>query len=237
MGMKKSQDDGENQGGYRASSGEKKVVAVAKGVGMPGVLDQLVDLKTRSGNSRSLRELESYFNTRLVQAALSRNGENVDLETARSMYDVITDDDPGRREEKKAKAKLEAYNVDMDRLHNDFVSHHSIQSYLSDVDGVDLSKPEKSLSDREEDLYQRLKKLAGRVQLVTKSTLETATHAGVIPYEDVPPNVNVKVEADCPDCGRTVSVFQLFGSQCSCNDEATEKRRGESQNMTADSDD
>lgn len=217
----------ENPGGYRASSGEKKVVVVASRAGIPSVLDQLVHLKTRSKNTYSLRELESYFNTRLVQAALSRRGEDVDFESARSIYDVITSDDPGRREEKKAEAKLESRGVDIDRLHNDFVSHHSIQTFLSDVDDVDLSKPEKSVSDREEDLYQRLKKLAGRVSLVTKSTLETATHAGVLPYDEVPSNVEVRIRADCPDCGQSQSVFQLFGTGCSCQQNSSDEQRAD----------
>lgn len=229
----KSTETGQKSAGYKPSSGQKKVVAVAEESGVPSVLDELVELKSRKTNPYSLRELATYFNTRLVQTALSRQGGDVEFETARSVYDVITADDPDRHEEKKAEAKLASRDVDVDRLYNDFVSHHSIQTYLSDVDGVDLSKPEKSVSDREEELYQRLQKLCGRISLVTQSTLETAVNTGVIPYDEVPPNVNVTIEADCPDCGMTVSVFQLFGSRCACNSNTAEESEEQENNQTA----
>lgn len=209
-------DTAESRGGYEPSSGDKKVTAVAHAAGIPSVPDRLVELKTHSDESYSLRELEVYFNTRLTKAVLTRSGAEIDLETAGSIYEAIAVDDPDRHTEKKAQAKLDVYDVDVEQLQNDFVSHHAVQSYLADVDGVELSQPANSGADRREELHQRLKKLVGRVRVVTESTLETATNAGLLPYDEVPSNVQVTLTADCPACGRSQSVFRLFATGCSC---------------------
>lgn len=231
---KGSENDG-SQGIYNPSSGVKKVTAVAHAAGIPSVPDRLVELKTYSDESYSLRELEAYFNTRLTKAAFTRSGAEIDLETAGSIYEVISADDPERLTEKKAQTKLDVHDVDVERLQNDFVSHHAIHSYLADVDGVDLSQPAKSGSDQKEELYQRLKKLVGRVSIVTESTLETATSARVLPYDEVPSNVRVTITADCPNCGRSQSVFQLLDYSCSCQQNLSGKSGAEQYTVSADS--
>lgn len=206
--------------GYRASSGEKKVVAVAQAAGIPDVLDRLVELKTQSEDPYSLRRLAAEFNTQLVTAAFSRHGADISMETAQSVYDVLTSDDVSLSQQRTVRSKLETHGVDEDRLVNGFVSHHAIQTYLSDIDEVDLSQSDESQSqsDRRQNFRDRFEKLTSRVSMVTKGTFETAVNTGLMPYETVPTNIRVTIRADCPDCGRARSASQLLLGDCQCQD-------------------
>lgn len=164
----------------------------------------------------SLRELATYFNQRVLEAALDAHDQQPITETVESTYRLLTDDDASPASQTRVTRELERAGIDIDALRDDFVSHQAIHTYLTDY--RDASPPS-SDSSPVETAESALNRLQSRMDAVASSQIERLAKSGDVAESDV--EVFVNVEVFCNECGRSTSVVDYIQSGgCECSKES-----------------
>lgn len=194
-----------------------KVGRVIDRYGLDGLGADLERRWTGDGRDRqSLRELETYFNQRVLEAALADAGHRpVDGEVA-NLYRLLTDDDVATGPRTEAETTLARRGVDLDAVRGAFVSHQAIHTYLTSVREVaPPDRPDDATpSERRRDTIQRLR---NRLAAVSSRGLEGLRDAGHL--EGGSFDVTVGVTVYCEDCGATMDVADLLDQGgCECGD-------------------
>ncbi len=164
---------------------------------------------TRSDDERmSLRELADYVNQRLLAAHAAAAGEPLSGPEARRRYRQLTDED-ATSERTQARRELERVGVDVDTLREEFISHQTVHTYLTEHRDVEYEQPE-TATDPAETIGQ----LKGRTRAVTASVLEQS-------LEEAPDyEVFVDINVYCPACERRYTVEELLAAGgCACVDD------------------
>lgn len=154
----------------------------------------------------SLRDLATYCNEQLLEAALEHSEMNtfdVDVET---MYEQLTDDDVSSGTRTNVERRLERNGVDVDALRDDFVTHQAVHTYLREYRGVE--QPEPSAEERREKLVERVQKLQDRSTAVTVDAIETLQRADLAPDGEF--DVVVDIQVIYTESGEQHNVFDLL---------------------------
>lgn len=194
-----------------------KVKRSAAAFDIPGVVD---DLATLRQDGDSFRDITDYFNTQIVDRALSRAG----IGGGRSIHAALTGDDIAgevyralqsdhysdiRRAE--VRARLSDAGIDVDRLEAALVSHVTVSSHLQDC--VDV-EPESSQPPFEQTVNtaQGAKTRAGNV---IQSTIDRAIRNEQLQTGQL--ETEVVVQLTCQDCGDTYYLTELLErKECTC---------------------
>jgi hypothetical protein len=186
-----------------------KVGRVANRRGLSGIDDCL---RRRWTAGASLRDLERLFAERVVTAALTEAGRDpLDGEPS-NLYRLLTDDSVSDADRIGAKGRLRREGVDPDAVADDFVSHVTIRSHLTDCLGVETTRPaETSVESVRESVYR----LVSRTEAVTGQAVERlASHDKMTVGE---PTVTASVRVACEDCGAEYTVTRfLERGGCDC---------------------
>jgi len=196
-------------GGRTRSDGGRprsKVARVIAEYDQEGLGEELAERWLATGErGMSLRELASYCNEQLLEAALERNGMNtfgVDNET---LYEQLTDSDvSGTRT--SVERRLERNGIDIDALRDDFVTHQAIHTYLREYRGVE--QPEPSDEERRTKLVERVQKLQDRSTAVTTDAIESLQRAELAPQGEF--DVVVDIQVIYSESGEQHNVFDLL---------------------------
>jgi hypothetical protein len=160
---------------------------------------------------QSLRELASYFNRRILAAALADTGvQPLDGEVS-NLYRLLTGDDVSVAERTRAERQLERDGVDVDELQADFVSYQAIRTYLTSHRDAEYDRDEGESLERALESIQRLR---SRTASVAESRLEQLRESDRLSLGS--PRVTVDVRVLCEDCGAQFDVGDLDGDGCDC---------------------
>lgn len=166
----------------------------------------------QGGNRRSLRELADMFNKQLLERYLMETGPQPLAGEIETLYSLLTDDDVSESERVRAYRRLERQDVDVEKLENEFVSYQTIRRYLKHHRGATYTAQETNRLERE---AQNLQQLSGRVEAVTRNTLETLQNTSDLSLGKSQVNVNIRVY--CEDCQTQHPVDKLLDSGgCDC---------------------
>ena len=163
----------------------------------------------------SLRELAIFFNKQILSKALNRATQEIigDTET---IYQVLMDDDTDRAREAELRSKLARYNVDIDDVQQDFISHQTVRNHLNDCREMDTG--------RESTLtlgggQKTIEWAQARSEGVIEQTIERLRNAGEV--TDTPTEVTQSVRVACSACGRSYRI-EAFLEQggCSCQSDS-----------------
>ena len=164
------------------------------------------------GERESLRQLADRFNRAVLRAALDRAGSSPLDGEVENTYRLLRDDDvsPGMRTE--VRRQLERDGVDLDRVESDFVSHQAVHTYLRDHRGAELEREERSRVEKE---ARTIRRLQGRISVVTESGLDRLVKAEDIALGDF--EVLADVQVYCADCGAQYEAVELIErGGCDC---------------------
>lgn len=177
--------------------------------------DRLVAHWTGDGvEQRSTRELADWFNQKVLEAAIQRSDMAVLEGEVENLYRLLTDEDVSQGHQTQTELKLEQEGVDIDEVRNDFVSHQTIHTYLTDIRGVRRPSDTDDSPDIDSS-REKVQRLIGRLHAVTEQTIDSLVNAEKLFVGDY--TLNVSVRLYCDDCGRQFNVDDLLSNGgCEC---------------------
>ncbi|WP_152031312.1 rod-determining factor RdfA [Natrarchaeobaculum aegyptiacum] len=186
-----------------------KVERVAEKYNLNSIGQDLAEQWTRDKNRKSLRDLEDYFNKKVLQASL----ETVDYEVLDgeldNLFRLLTGDvSSGTRV--SVERKLEKEGVDVEGLRKDFVTYQAIRTHLMSTENVEY---ERDTRNQVEKTRERLNRLQGRTKTVSETELDQLRNSGNVEIGDF--SVFVESYVYCDDCKTRISIND-FLSQKSC---------------------
>lgn len=209
-----------SEGGGGRSSGRDpqccKVGRTIESYGLSGMDEDLIDRWTgRTGEKYSLRDLERYFNERVLSAALWEADVDPLEGEVTNLYELLSSDDSG---EVQARRRLEREGVDVERVTTDFVSHQAIHNHLRKCRNVELERDPNDRIDKARDTVAGLR---NRLIAVTENTLRRLDRSGAISLGEF--SVFVNVQITCEECGKYYTVSELLDERgCTCRDDRTD---------------
>lgn len=170
------------------------------------------------GEPTSLRDLETSFNRRLLEAALSDAGESLLEGEADNLYRLLTANDVSAGMRTQAETRLEAAGLDPEAVRSDFVSHQAIHTYLRKYREVE--RPDESDdADRLASSRETVQRLRSRLQAVSENSLQSLADTDRLELEGF--DVIVDVQVICRECGRQTEIGDLLdagGCRCQLGD-------------------
>ena len=175
------------------------------------VRDVDTKLLQRREQGTSLRELAIFFNKQILSEALDRATQEV-IGDAETIYEVLMDDDTDRAREAELRSKLARYNVDIDDVQQDFVSHQTVRNHLNGCREIDTGR--ESAFDLEAG-KKTIEWAQARSEGVIEQTIERLRNAGEVTGTRT--EVTQSVRVACSACGQSyrIEAFLERGG-CGC---------------------
>lgn len=190
-----------------------KVARLIARYGLSPIGDDLAVAWLGEGQERqSLRTLADRFNRALLLAALRDAGMDIVDGEGENYYRLLTDDDVSSGTRVEARNRLEANDIDVDDLLEDFVTYQAIRHYLTEVRGLsyDNTPPDGVEGER-----TAIDKLQSRVESVVRDTVDRLAAADTLSVGSY--RVFVGIDILCQDCGGQFSVGELLSrGGCDC---------------------
>ena len=192
---------------------QSKVERVIAKYDLGGIDDELADAWMGEGDEHSsLRELATYFNRRVLRAAMTNAGMDPLDGEIENYHRLLTDEDISQGTLVEARKRLEQQGIDVEELTGDFVSYQSINRHLKGSLGVEYSAEE---LDRVKTAADSIASLQNRTVAVTEKSLRQLRDSGDLTLGDF--DVFVDITATCTDCGETTTVRELLAEDgCRC---------------------
>jgi hypothetical protein len=181
--------------------------------GLNGLADELEHRWVNEGDeSLSTRELATYFNKRVLAAALNDSDVALVTEDVSDIYAALTDE-AADHDTTLIESRLRREGVDISDVRDDFVSHQTIYRYLTSVRGV--KRASTSEADRLRNASERIQRLQGRTTAVTEQTVDSLISNDIVSIGSF--DVLTDVQVFCRDCGRSYDVTALLEQgHCDC---------------------
>ncbi|QRV16217.1 rod-determining factor RdfA [Haloterrigena salifodinae] len=192
-----------------------KLGRVATQYELAGLNDDLVAYWTGDGDDqRSTRELATYVNHRVLEAALEEADIPPKEGEVENTYRLLTDDDVSSGTRVQTRNELQRDGVPIDRVESDFVSHQTVYKHLTDCLGAKLETP--SDEERLESSSEKLGALQNRTAAVTADTVAQLERNEVVAIGDF--DVTVSVTVTCEDCLQEYTIRELLENRaCDCH--------------------
>jgi hypothetical protein len=221
-----SENAGDEEGG---SKNDLKIVRSMKKYGLENIGEDLERKWTHENPDErySIRELATYFNTSIVKQVFKNEVGYAPAELdAEDVYELLSDDDAPEEDVEFARNWLRQNGVDPDELAKDFVSYHTVFSYLRDVRGAESpDKKSSSSKAKKEKAIQRMKRLKHRVEKVATDSIDRLQREDLIPDEDYTVDISFRVR--CSNCDRSMGLVQFLreeGCGCGNGDDSSDKK-------------
>ncbi|ELZ77959.1 hypothetical protein KU306_02185 [Haloferax larsenii] len=199
-----------------------KIERVAERYGLSGLGDELVAAWLGEGREqRSLRELETDVNKRLIRAALDEAGAHVLDGEVDNFYRLLTDDDVSAGSRTAARNSLRENGVDVEQLEADIISYQSVYNYLKRHRNVERESTEEDDETATKSGLDTIRKLRARLRVVTTDVVDRLVDSGAVfigPFE-----VDVDIRITCTDCETRLTPTELLTTgHCRCEHTADE---------------
>lgn len=168
----------------------------------------------------SLRELATFFNQRLLDAALEQAGTiRIDGEVA-NLYRVLTDDDVSTGVRTQTRQQLDADGVPIETVESQFVSHQTVHTHLTDCLETSREPSQKNPAERRRTDRNRIRALQRRTEVVTTDALDRLRGSEALELHEF--DVLVDVTVLCADCGSQYDIGELLDEGgCGCTTDTT----------------
>jgi hypothetical protein len=169
---------------------------------------------TAEEDRRSLRDLASYFNQKLLEQALEEADVRPLDGEVENTYRLLTEENSGA-DRTRIRRRLERDGIDIDAIEDDFVTYQAIRTYLKKHRGAEYTPDETDPIERE---IANIQQLRGRVDSVTDGKLRQLRNSGRLDIGEFRTLVDVRVV--CEDCNTQFDVIDLLErGHCNCSDE------------------
>ena len=191
-----------------------KVGRIVDRYDLRGLNDDLVaDWTGERGERRSLRALAHDVNRSILRAAMDRAGMDYRDGEVENLYRLLTDDDVSSGTRTETRRDLEHASVPVERVEDDFVSHQTVHTHLTDCLAASVESPDDE--ERIENAHDTLRALQNRTAAVTDDTVERLDRTGALSVGEY--SVLVEVTVVCEDCGNHYTLGGLLDQGgCDC---------------------
>lgn len=196
-----------------SGSTQSKIERVTESYGLDGLADDIERRWVGDGTeTQSTRELATYFNKRVLAAAIDDSSVALVTENVRDIYEALTDE-TADHDTTLVKSRLRRGGVDISDVQDDFISHQTVYRYLTKNRGVKQASP--SESDRLENSLNRIQQLQGRMTAVTKQTVDSLAANDIVSIGSF--DILTDIQVFCQDCGRSYDFTTfLERKRCDC---------------------
>lgn len=204
----------------RQAAHRNKVERVIGTYGLDGLGDELERRWLGIDSERqSLRKLTDVFNQRVLYATLNdADGQTIDGEV-KNLYRLLKGDGVSTSARTQAETKLSRFGIDVESLRQDFVSHQTIHTYLTDVREARLPEDEPSADAATQSRQETILRLRNRLVAVIERSLESLRDAGHLSLGSFDAMVSATVY--CTDCEKSYDIADLLRRRaCECAEEA-----------------
>jgi len=191
-----------------------KVGSLCVEYGLDGVDPRLQEQWTAE-DGPSVRDLTDWFNKQLIHKRLKEEHEfplerEVDL-----FYDLLQSEEIGSGTQLEARNRLEGFNLDVERLENDFVSHQTMYRHLTDC--LSITYEREADPDRlREKFDDKAGRLEQRVEMVVTEELDRLSNEPWFTLGEFDVFMNLTVT--CRDCSCHDNARVLVANDgCDCN--------------------
>lgn len=191
-----AEDRAANQTEY--SNKGHKLLRIIRKYDMVGYGKEIAKQYSKSGKHRkSLRDLEKEINTKILDRA-TRDAPQITREEYEDCVDRLRSD-----ERELTKTKLDNLGVDGAEILDDMMTYETVRGYLmhhqNTIADIKRTKPD--------DEAQTVENLEYRAVMVVTDALERQYDRGNLPAD---PEVEINIQADCPECGATIGVTEYL---------------------------
>ncbi|MXR20035.1 rod-determining factor RdfA [Halobacterium bonnevillei] len=167
---------------------------------------------TDGRDGMSLRELETYFNERLLEHRMRSVGiQSLEGEVP-NIYRLLTGEDVSSGGRTRVKRRLERAGVDVEALQEDFVSYQAIRTYLKEYRGTVYESEE---GDPRESAKRLIAQMRNRTSAIAENKLDQLAELEDFHLED--PQVFVDVQVICGRCSTQQPIQDaLEDGGCDC---------------------
>ena len=158
------------------------------------------ELIRRHRGGASLRTLERFINTRVLERALMES-EVALVGDVESIYEILRGDDVGSGRRAEIRSQLERAGPPISTVEEDFISHQTVKRHLQNCLGVDTNRRTQITLDDAEDTVAWAQ---SRNLSVIENTLNRLHNAGLIDASNVDVTQSVRVT-----CKKTGNSFHL----------------------------
>lgn len=159
----------------------------------------------------SLRELEAYFNKRILESALKEKSE-FPLDSIDEIYRTLTDEDVSSGQQVEYRNRLEQSGIDIDQVERDFVTYQTMRKHLRESLELDTSRQHDINLTKSETKIQRL---LSRCEAVISQTINQLRKNDKLATDEM--EILISVTTTCKKCGGSYQIWELFdkgGCQC-----------------------
>ena len=192
-----------------------KVGTVAAEYGLDAIHREL-QREWTGENSKSVRELTTKFNRRVLRAAYAEAGKlPIDGEIA-NIYRVLTASDVDAGSRTRAREQLRQAGVAVDDVESKFVSHQTLYRHLVNCLDAEFEPEEKTDAERIETWEERLLALQNRTSNVTKQAVEQLSERDTVDIGSF--DVLLEINVLCEDCGNFYTLEEFLQNRaCGCH--------------------
>ncbi|MFC4440125.1 MULTISPECIES: rod-determining factor RdfA [Natrialbaceae] len=176
-------------------------------------LENLDDrLLERRNAGASLRELETYYNQQILDAAMRDSGVEMLDGEVENLYHLLTDAETSAGTKVDVQSRLERNGLDPDTILSDFVSYQTVRTHLRDCLGIETHRnTEFDITDAKNTVF----KLLSRTEAITERTIDRLRSAGHLSISE--PEVTLSLRIACTKCGEEYQFTRLLDrGNCSC---------------------
>ena len=185
-------------------------VAAAVGIDVDGELSD----RWTGEDRQSTRELAEWFNRQLLAAELTAAGVPTKDGEVDNYYRLLTDEAVSSGDRIETRREVQQRGVSVDTLDEQFVSHQTIHTHLTECLEATLSEP--TPSERLDDAETTLGQLQSRTEAVTADTITRLAEHDALDIGSV--DVLVSVQVACRECNHQYSVRELLDrGSCHCD--------------------
>lgn len=195
------------------ANSQYKVSRIAEKYELTDIGDTLAELWMQEDDPVSLRNLATYFDKQVLQAAMEDAEMNTLEGEIENTYQLLTDDDVSRGVKTETRKKIERNGIDVEQLESDFVTYQAVRTYLQEGRGLEYEKG--TDAKRIEKVGKSITQLQNRTIAVTEEKLSQLDQTDRIELGQF--RVLLDIQVFCEDCGTQFAVGELLdqdGCQC-----------------------
>lgn len=181
-------------------------------------------LSYRQANDASLRELASFINRQILQAAIEATSQDILSEenglfgalesddAVATVYNVLQNTDAAPDQRARVRTRLRQAGVDLDHVENHWVTHTTTRQHLQKCLGVDTRSETTIEIDNATDTIEWIRT---RCIAIVERTLERLHSADKLECKSI--DVSVSIRVTCTECGKTYNPNELVSQgRCEC---------------------
>lgn len=178
----------------------------------------------RQEHEVSLRDLATYINHQILEAAVEDTADNMFNEESSlfgaleredavaAIYGALSDNDVAPDRRARVRTRLKQAGVDLNSVEDDFVTHTTVRRHLNECLGIDTSSEQTIDSENAKNTIEWVRT---RCAAIVERTFKRLQSAEQLNAQNL--DISVSIKATCTECGATFPPSEFISrGHCDC---------------------